>query len=274
MIITCPSCSARYVVDPVKIGPAGRTVKCAKCAHAWAQPAPTPEDLAGTPAPAAATESAPAPTVDDTVEAIRNRIDAAARGPDDSGSGGGFDGDSDTDFRASFEDAFHRDPEPSARPLGGGSTANLPALPDTPSRWPARLAWIGLVVVIAGVLGSAIVFQDSITKSWPASKRIYGLVGGVSQSAEKKLGVRSVQYTYPTPTTLKIEGELVNLSNAPQNVPNLRVLFLDAGGKVVKRWTFPPRERRMLPDEVIRFTTMIQNPPADAKRIDVGLDDN
>ena len=52
----------------------------------------------------------------------------------------------------------------------------------------------------------------------------------------------------------------------------MRVLFLDASGKVVKRWTFPPRERRMLPDEVIKFSTEIQNPPADAKRIDVGLD--
>lgn len=280
MIITCPSCSARYVVDPVKIGAAGRTVKCAKCAHAWAQPAPTPEEMADSPAavptvpPAEPPPPARVAQPVDAAEAIRSRDGSEAREPDNEGFGGNSNSGENTDFRSSFDDAFHRDPEPSARPLGRGSSANLPALANKPSRWPARLAWLGLIVVFTGVTGSAILFQDSITKSWPASKRIYDLVGSTSKSAVKKLGVRSVQYTYPTPTTLKIEGELVNLSKAPQNIPNLRVLFLDAGGKVVKRWTFPPRERRMLPDEVIKFTTVIQNPPADAKRIDVGLDEN
>jgi len=57
-------------------------------------------------------------------------------------------------------------------------------------------------------------------------------------------------------------------------VPDLRILFLDAAGAVVKRWTFPPPERRMLPDEVVKFVTEVRNPPADAKRIDVGLDEN
>lgn len=269
MIITCPSCSARYAVDPVKIGPSGRTVKCAKCAHAWAQPAPTPEELAESPGPAPVQEPTPQ-SDEEAAQAIRDSIGNAVRPPDKDEFGGG-DG---TDFRSSFDDAFRRDPEPAGRPLGRGSSANLPALMDERSRWPARLAWIGLIAVITGVIGSAVFFQDPITRSWPATKRIYDLVSGSSEAETKKLGVRSVQYTYPTATTLKIEGELVNLSKAPRNVPDLRVLFMDAGGKVVKRWTFPPRERRMLPNEVVKFATTIQNPPADAKRIDVGLDEN
>tara|TARA_R110000868_G_scaffold36962_2_gene130709 strand:- start:22808 stop:23635 length:828 start_codon:yes stop_codon:yes gene_type:complete len=273
MIITCPSCSARYVVDPAKIGSSGRTVKCAKCAHAWAQPAPTDEEMAGTPAAAPAPAAAPSdlPPDEEIVDSIRDRIDSAAQ-ESDNGNGG-----SDDDFRSKFDDAyqddtFRSDPDSAPRPLRRGSSSNLPVLHETPSRWPARLAWIALFVVVAGVVGGTIVFQDAITKSWPAAQKLYGLMGESAESMEKKLGVRSVQYTYPTPTALKIDGELVNLSKAPQNVPNLRVLFLDAGGKVVKRWTFPPRERRMLPDEVIKFSTLVQNPPADAKRIDVGLD--
>jgi hypothetical protein len=127
--------------------------------------------------------------------------------------------------------------------------------------------------VITSVIGGGFLFQDSIVKSWPASKRLFASISILDEAPDKKFGVRNVRYTYPTPTSLKIEGELVNLSKYPQEVPNLRVLFRDAGSKVVRRWTFLPRDGRMLLDEVIKFETVVQNPPADARRIDVGLAD-
>jgi predicted Zn finger-like uncharacterized protein len=53
MQLTCPNCSARYLVDPVAIGPTGRMVQCFRCGHKWheqapaalstAQPVPPPE---------------------------------------------------------------------------------------------------------------------------------------------------------------------------------------------------------------------------------------
>lgn len=302
MIITCPSCSARYVVDPVKIGSEGRTVKCAKCANAWAQPAPTPEDMAGTTAEAPPAAPAPPanqtpgdahvkePTASAVASAFEERIghepsepadgdfagnaaNNAARASDGD-SGENSEGDSDGDFRANFDDAFSREAESAARPLRGKSSSNLPALPRDSSPWRARIAWIVLIVVVTGVIGGALAFQKSISNSWPAAKKLYDLVGMSPEPIKKRLGVRSVRYTYPDKMTLRIDGELVNLSKVPHDVPNLRILFLDDTGKVVKKWTFPPPERRILPDEIVKFATEIKNPPADAKRIDVGVDEN
>jgi predicted Zn finger-like uncharacterized protein len=65
MQVTCPNCGARYAVDPLAIGPTGRTVECARCHHRWrermggpdapftasslASPAPPPKPLPNAP---------------------------------------------------------------------------------------------------------------------------------------------------------------------------------------------------------------------------------
>jgi predicted Zn finger-like uncharacterized protein len=47
MVVTCPNCGSRYAVDPLAIGPAGRTVQCARCDQRWFQSVegarPTPD---------------------------------------------------------------------------------------------------------------------------------------------------------------------------------------------------------------------------------------
>ena len=40
MIITCPSCSTRYLVDPAALGETGRMVRCAVCSHTWGETPP------------------------------------------------------------------------------------------------------------------------------------------------------------------------------------------------------------------------------------------
>lgn len=69
MIVTCPSCSTRYLVDPAAIGQGGRRVKCARCGHLWresavepvvAPPPPEPQPVLVGPAAWAATPSSAA----------------------------------------------------------------------------------------------------------------------------------------------------------------------------------------------------------------------
>lgn len=40
MILTCPNCTTRYLVDPAKLGSDGRVVRCGKCSHSWHQNPP------------------------------------------------------------------------------------------------------------------------------------------------------------------------------------------------------------------------------------------
>lgn len=47
MILTCPQCEMRYLVSGVSIGPEGRKVRCASCAHVWYQSPEAPEPDGG-----------------------------------------------------------------------------------------------------------------------------------------------------------------------------------------------------------------------------------
>jgi len=40
MILTCPSCATRYLIDPAVLPPGGRAVRCAKCSHTWHEEPP------------------------------------------------------------------------------------------------------------------------------------------------------------------------------------------------------------------------------------------
>ncbi len=40
MIINCPSCKTRYLVDPASLGEAGRQVRCVRCSHVWHEDPP------------------------------------------------------------------------------------------------------------------------------------------------------------------------------------------------------------------------------------------
>lgn len=37
MILNCPSCATRYLIDPAALGVTGRVVRCARCSHSWTE---------------------------------------------------------------------------------------------------------------------------------------------------------------------------------------------------------------------------------------------
>lgn len=75
MILTCPACASRYVVDAASVGPAGRTVRCSQCRSSWhAQPSSDPLELK--PAPRDALVAAQVPAAELPGEALPKRYRA------------------------------------------------------------------------------------------------------------------------------------------------------------------------------------------------------
>lgn len=77
MQVSCPSCRARYAVDPLAIGPSGRTVQCARCNERWFQTVKVEPKPEPPPAPAEAEKPA-APADASTAEGKRSWFSAFA----------------------------------------------------------------------------------------------------------------------------------------------------------------------------------------------------
>ena len=86
MILTCPSCSARFTINTELIGTAGRKVRCGSCGHTWRQ-LPTVENDAQPP-PQGPAEVEPEFNERDAIRGVRRRSAAASRSRTRRGAGG------------------------------------------------------------------------------------------------------------------------------------------------------------------------------------------
>ncbi|HUC61118.1 MAG TPA: DUF3426 domain-containing protein [Alphaproteobacteria bacterium] len=214
MILTCPTCAARYRVDPAKLGAQGRTVRCNACGHRWhARPTDAPLRLEPVP-------SRPTPRAAESLAAPR------------------------------------REPPTRVR-----------------SRW--ALAWFLVIVLVAGAAGAGYVERARVVEAWPPALRLYRLMGLMQPPAGEGLAVRNVTTRRSAVNgveLLTVQGEVVNLSDAPRAVPLLVATLTDSEHRDVQHWSFRLAAPKLLPGESATFVSHVENPAADAASLTVGFD--
>jgi len=220
MIIGCPVCRTRYLVDEQALGGrTGRTVRCATCGHTWHQTAP-PELRAG----------------DDSAMTESSRIEPALEVPP----------------------RPRTIPEPrlgvASRP---GSISEPPR--TRRGRW-AAIRWLVLLVLFAlAILAGVVVARGAVVAIWPPAARLYALAGlpveppGAGLKIEKLAPAR-------TPDGLVIEGEIVNTRKTERDIPRLRIALRDAAEKEVQFKVVDPPKPRLPPGAVAHFKTPFEHP--------------
>ncbi|HEY6335430.1 MAG TPA: DUF3426 domain-containing protein [Alphaproteobacteria bacterium] len=207
MILTCPSCTTRYMVDPTKLGSDGRFVRCGKCSHTWHEVAP--------------------PNTPRQIDPIPMSI------------------------------------EP--RPIPPGS--NLPAFRPKPKERGHAWGWAILVLIVAAIVGGAILARSQIVAAWPPAARIYALFEPKATEAHAGLSVVNVASRRSVENgvqVLVVEGEVANNSREALAVPPLTGVLRDAEQRDLQHWTFNATEPKLLPGEVAKFSTTLTNPSSDA----------
>lgn len=245
MILTCPNCSARFMIDGHALGPAGRTVRCGACGHSWLQ---LPEPGTGEP-PGTFGANSDLAMAQAGAAAARRAADAAA-------------------FESADKDRRRR----------SGHTGYGEA---RPRRGLSRvLTWFLFVFIVAALVLGGYRFRQDVVRLWPPATRLYQMLGlAVDPPSGYWLRVPKETIKFRRESEggipiLVVSGEILNQSDKPQQVAPMRILLLDKENRVLRTERVKIDDRLLEPGKRLPFQTSIPNSPPEAVSVRINFDVN
>ena len=273
MEISCPECDQAFVLPDDAVPPAGRRMKCSKCAHVWHQPG------TGALGDAAAGEDTAAASVDGSAagtDAADNgeAADQAAAGPE----GAAATSETSTDAETGNEAGNEAGPDaPALPPDDMADTGDFSALrarrrpppPPPPVRPSGFYATVALTVILA--LG-AVFGRATLVQLWPPAALLYARVGlpvpvvGAGLALREVAAVQGQQGAVPV---AMVRGQIVNESQRVVTVPALAAILGDNEGATWDDILFNVDVAVLLPGETVDFQYELPLPSKNVSRVTV-----
>ena len=235
MILTCPSCRARYEVPDSAVGAGGRKVRCAKCRFSWVQEAPEESFAPGEQEPPRA--PAPEPPIAEPAPPPAAEPEPEIEEPEEEAP-----------------PEWVGEPEPLAE--------DEPRRPRRGRFWP--IAAIVAALLIVGAAAALYAF------GWA---EIGQRLGFASANAERLAisGRVSREPGPPNTELLTVTGEIRNLTDEVQRVPQIRAELLDGTGRVVYAWSIAPPRAELQPREAIPFYSASTDVPPGGQNLNLSF---
>lgn len=281
MIVSCPTCLARFDIPEKLLGENGRTVRCKRCQNTWMQRIYRLPPLSG--------------DIPLEMGAPGGGDEEPEAKPADTGQPS-----SEEDLLAQFEEQAERDA--GAMHSVGEVTAKAGAaeagLADAgmeeepiPAMFSSRTAeamtdgesgkkggkgvliFLLLLIVILGGAGAAGYFlRAQIVAQWPMLADYYAMAGLPVDTLGAGLKFRNVVSERVMENNIEmlvVRGAVENVSETPRDVPTIRLALYDANNNVVQERLIPPTDERLEPGADSGFRIQIEAPPAIARRFEV-----
>lgn len=170
---------------------------------------------------------------------------------------------------ASMGDAFMGDAD-----LGIDPALAAQALPEerAPRKKPSvvTIGWLALALVVAAVIGTLALAPSAVMSVLPGAARLYALFG--MPVGSHGLGFEGVRYGWTSEggqNVLEVQGDVVNLTEKPLDVPTVVIALRDESGAEISEWTTEVGEEELKGGEHAPFLRQIPSPPSNVRSVKV-----
>jgi predicted Zn finger-like uncharacterized protein len=300
MLIVCPSCATSYMIDQTAVGPAGRTVRCARCKTTWFAGAPKADADVTAFVDSVIAEAEAAPAANSLPPAPANATSSVA--DDDFGA---EPGEPDINVETGVPPVMP--PQRDEAPLTEHSALEIPAtIADAPSLVPPlehvalpgnaeaeidsediesfaarrqRLQarrkekrrssrWTAIILLLLAFNVAVVGARNDVVRYLPQTASLFSAIGlPVNLRHLKFEDVAISREVQAGVKMLVVHGVIVSTAPTPTEVPRLRFAARNATGQEVYTWTALPSRSILGPGEKLEFFSQLASPPADAVNV-------
>ena len=248
MIVTCPACQTRYLVDEAELtSEAGRRVRCASCGNLWHY-------------------SAEAALIQMAVAEATAEVEAAAV------AGATIAPPTAVPSQVAPAPALRAEPGTRVQPPPRPATAIRPAAtvapPTAEGRPIAATFGFGLLVMAVSLVLIAVLMRDRVVAIFPVAAPLYERL---HLSEPAAVALRLTSTLTRTADSAIVAGDIVNGTAVPQNVPRLRVTLFDGTRSELESRVIEPPVTELPPGLTVHYDATFEHPSITAVAADVGF---
>ena len=273
MLVTCPHCSTHFKVPEGALGPKGRTMKCARCAHVWkAMPTPKREEIP-LEAPAAADLRRELP-LDDVTKMMFAEHDMAGDLTLAKMDAEGFAGEGTERLEEGEEDPFAQMSElmRARKPESMPDMFEAPIPKPVPKRKGGVILWIvPLFILLAAIAAGLYYLQSRLIDHWPFLAKYYEMAGVRQEEVGAGLSFRnynSERLVQDNNEVLIVRGVIANGTEQRKEIPMLR-LALYNGANLLQEKIIAPPQASLDARATVGFKVTLEQPDPNATRFEV-----